>query len=157
MTPWARVAPGLWVLKSSILHINDDLRMWRRMRAEERERVREFVCVCVCIPQVGDVSGLLAWVERKRERESICRRLVTLAVCSQGLPGIGGPRGLQGGWTVIDATKKCTELGKIYIYYAYTYTYTYTHTYTYTYTHTYTYTYTYTCKLCIHIQRSGRS
>jgi hypothetical protein len=63
MTPWAMVAPGLWVLKSSILHINDDLRMWRRMRAEERERVREFVCVCVCV----------------------FRKLVTLAVCSHGL------------------------------------------------------------------------
>jgi hypothetical protein len=32
-------------------------------------------------------------------------------VCLQGLPGIKGPRGLKGGWTVIDATKKCKELG----------------------------------------------
>lgn len=35
---------------------------------------------------------------------------------STGLPGVKGPRGLKGGWTVIDAMKKCTELGgKIYL------------------------------------------
>ena len=118
MTPWAMVAPGLWVLKSSILHITDDLRMWRGMRAEER--VRERVCVCVL------------------------DKLVTLAVCSQGLPGIGGPRGLQGGWTVIDATKKCTELGIFYVYMLYIYIYIHTHIYMYT---------TYTCSIHIYIYR----
>lgn len=30
---------------------------------------------------------------------------------SQGLPGVRGPRGRKGGWTVIDAMKKCSELG----------------------------------------------
>eukprot|EP00277_Geminigera_cryophila_P016791 CAMPEP_0179443740 /NCGR_PEP_ID=MMETSP0799-20121207/27205_1 /TAXON_ID=46947 /ORGANISM="Geminigera cryophila, Strain CCMP2564" /LENGTH=331 /DNA_ID=CAMNT_0021230123 /DNA_START=104 /DNA_END=1099 /DNA_ORIENTATION=- len=30
---------------------------------------------------------------------------------AQGLPGMKGPRGLKGGWTVIDAQKKCKELG----------------------------------------------
>jgi len=34
----------------------------------------------------------------------------------QGLPGVKGPRGLKGGWDVIDAMKKCKELGgKIYL------------------------------------------
>jgi len=30
---------------------------------------------------------------------------------SQGLPGMKGPRGRKGGWLVIDAMKKCNELG----------------------------------------------
>ena len=34
----------------------------------------------------------------------------------QGLPGVRGPRGRKGGWDVIDAMKKCKELGgKIYL------------------------------------------
>jgi len=35
---------------------------------------------------------------------------------AQGLPGVKGPRGRKGGWTVIDAMKKCKELGgKVYL------------------------------------------
>jgi len=35
---------------------------------------------------------------------------------AQGLPGVRGPRGRKGGWDVIDAMKKCKELGgKIYL------------------------------------------
>ena len=90
-------------------------------------------------------------------------KLLTLAVCSQGLreerererereyaascdvggllAGVG-PRGLQGGWTVIDATKKCTELGIFYVYMLYIYIYIHTHIYMYT---------TYTCSIHIYI------
>ena len=56
-------------------------------------------------------------VLRLRVRGKWLRSLsLTCAQHEQGLPGVKGPRGLKGGWTVIDAMKKCTELGgKIYL------------------------------------------
>jgi hypothetical protein len=41
---------------------------------------------------------------------------MTFRMPVQGLPGVKGPRGRKGGWTVIDAMKKCKELGgKVYL------------------------------------------